>query len=146
LVPIQAWALQQRALGRAVLFIHHAGKNGDQRGTSRREDVLDTVISLKRSGDYSADKGACFEVQFEKARGIYGDDTKSFEAQLTTMPDGKLVWLTKPLEQSTAEKVAELFKEGVPQREMADILGVSKGTISKAKARAIADGLITEPK
>jgi RecA-family ATPase len=39
-LPVQEWALQQRAKGRSVLFIHHAGKGGNQRGTSRREDCL----------------------------------------------------------------------------------------------------------
>jgi integrase len=44
--------------------------------------VLDTVIALKRPGDYTPDMGACFEVNFEKARGLFGDDTKPFEARL----------------------------------------------------------------
>ena len=47
--PVQAWCLRQRAAGKSVLLIHHAGKGGGQRGTSRKEDVLDTVMSLKRA-------------------------------------------------------------------------------------------------
>src|SRR3712207_8616616 len=43
---------------RAVLFIHHQGKGGTQRGTSRKEDVLDTVIALRRPDDYSPAEGA----------------------------------------------------------------------------------------
>jgi putative DNA primase/helicase len=50
-LPVQDWALRQRRQGRTVLFMHHAGKGGQQRGTSRREDVLDTVIALRRPGD-----------------------------------------------------------------------------------------------
>jgi hypothetical protein len=42
--------------GRSVVFVHHAGKGGAQRGTSRREDVLDSVIALRRPQDYQADK------------------------------------------------------------------------------------------
>ena len=38
----------ERRRGMAVLLIHHAGKSGDQRGTSAREDIMDTVISLRR--------------------------------------------------------------------------------------------------
>ncbi|MBW2470952.1 MAG: hypothetical protein JRE18_02625 [Deltaproteobacteria bacterium] len=86
-LSIQAWALAQRAAGRSVLFIHHSGKGGSQRGTSRREDVLDTVINLRQPGDYTPDQGAVFEVHFEKARGIYGDDTKPFEAKRTAGMD-----------------------------------------------------------
>ncbi len=141
-LPVQQWALQQRAAGRSVLFIHHAGKNGEQRGTSRREDVLDTVIALKRPGDYTPDQGACFEVHFEKARGLYGDDTKPFEAKLTTDQNNYQAWCIKPLEQSTAEKVAALLNEGVAQGEIPEMLGITKGSVSKAKKRAQQDGLL----
>ena len=40
-VPTQNWLLNLRRCGVSVLFVHHAGTNGRQRGTSRREDVLD---------------------------------------------------------------------------------------------------------
>jgi putative DNA primase/helicase len=39
-VPVQRWALAQRRAGKSVLFVHHAGKSGTQRETSRKEDVL----------------------------------------------------------------------------------------------------------
>jgi len=142
-LPVQQWALQQRAAGRSVLFIHHAGKNGEQRGTSRREDVLDTVIALKRPGDYTPDQGACFQIHFEKARGLYGDDTKPFEVKLTTDQFGRQEWMMKPLEESTAEKVAALLNDGVAQNEIAELLGVTKGTVSKAKKRAQENGLLS---
>lgn len=142
-LPVQEWALQQRAAGRSVLFIHHAGKGGGQRGSSRKEDVLDTVINLRHPGDYSPDQGATFEVHFEKARGIYGEDTKPFEAQLTTRPDGLQAWTVKALEESTAEKVAALLNEGIPQHEIAEILGIAKGTVSKAKKKAQDQGLLS---
>jgi putative DNA primase/helicase len=142
-LPVQEWALLQRAAGRSVLFIHHSGKGGQQRGTSRREDVLDTVIALRHPGDYSPDQGATFEVHFEKARGIYGDDTKPFEARLTTSEDGTQKWLTKALEESTAEKVAHLLSEDIPQKEIAAMLNITPGAVSKAKKRATAMGLIT---
>jgi len=32
-VPIQNWGLRQRAKGKTILFIHHAGKSGAQRGS-----------------------------------------------------------------------------------------------------------------
>jgi hypothetical protein len=35
-LPIQNWLLSLRSLGKSVLKIHHAGKSGQQRGTSRR--------------------------------------------------------------------------------------------------------------
>jgi hypothetical protein len=49
---MQEWILRLRRRGIAVLLMHHSGKSGGQRGTSRREDVLDTVIGLRRPEDY----------------------------------------------------------------------------------------------
>jgi hypothetical protein len=46
-VPVQQWALAQRRAGRTVQF-DHAGKSGTQRVSSRKDDVLDTVIGLRR--------------------------------------------------------------------------------------------------
>ena len=73
-----------------MLFIHHAGKSGEQRGTSRREDVLDTVLALRRSIDYSSADGAQFEVHFEKARGLYGDEVAPIDCRLTQDQQGNL--------------------------------------------------------
>jgi putative DNA primase/helicase len=142
-LPVQAWALQQRAAGRSVLFIHHAGKGGAQRGSSRREDVLDTVINLRHPGDYTPDKGATFEVHFEKARGIFGEDTRPFEARLETAFSGLQEWTIRPLEESTAEKVAALLKEGLSQVEVAEQLGINKSSVSRAKKKAESLGLCT---
>lgn len=74
---MQAWLLELRRRGITVLLIHHAGKSGDQRGTSAREDIMDTVISLRRPREYSMAEGARFEVHLTKARSIVGDDTPS---------------------------------------------------------------------
>jgi hypothetical protein len=141
-LPVQGWALALRRRGISVLLIHHSGKGGSQRGTSRREDVLDSVIHLRRSGDYRPEDGASFEIHFEKARGIYGDDVKTFEAKLTTGPDGKQLWETKDVEQSLTEKVSDLLNEGIPQHEIPELLGVAKGTVSKHKNKAHVLGLL----
>jgi putative DNA primase/helicase len=135
-LPVQEWALKLRTRGISVLFVHHSGKAGLQRGTSRREDILDTVISLKRPADYRPDEGARFEVHFEKSRGIYGDDVKPFEAMLIAGIDGKQQWVTKDLEESTTEKIVKLLGEGMSQNEIAEELKISKGTVSKHKQKA----------
>ena len=44
------WLVSLRHAGFAILMIHHAGKSGAQRGASRREDLLDTSIELKKPG------------------------------------------------------------------------------------------------
>lgn len=87
-LPVQEWLLKLRRRGISVLLVHHASKNGSQRGTSSKEDTLDTVIQLKRPSDYETDQGARFEVHLTKARGIFGEDAEPFEAQLSTLGGG----------------------------------------------------------
>lgn len=141
--PIQAWALRQRAKGRAVMFIHHSGKTGTQRGTSRREDVLDTVLSLKRPIDYEPSMGAVFEIHFEKARGLYGDDVSPIEARLSTDESGNMAWLTRPVEACNYDRVVELLKDGLTQKEIAQELNLNKSTVSRHAKRSRQEGLIS---
>lgn len=141
-LPVQDWALKLRRRGVSVLFVHHAGKSGQQRGTSRREDVLDTVVCLKRPPDYVETEGARFEVRYEKLRAIAGEDARPFEAKLETR-DGKALWTTKDLEDSRAEQVAELLNEGFKQKDIAEMLGVHPSNVSRAKKRARELGLLT---
>lgn len=130
-LPVQEWALELRRRGKTVLFVHHAGKAGQQRGTSRKEDVLDTVINLKRPKNYSPTDGAKFEVHFEKARGFDGDAAKTFEASLSTNPEGKLEWVYKEVADRDFEHAVELHAAGFTLAEIAFELGVNKSTVSR---------------
>ncbi|MCG5495639.1 AAA family ATPase [Ectothiorhodospira variabilis] len=140
----QAWALRQRSAGRSVLFIHHAGKGGAQRGTSRREDVLDTSIRLSRPQDYDPRQGACFEIHFEKARGILGEDVASLEATLAAGPDGSQTWVTRTVEESTFDRVVDLLREGLSQKEVALELEINKSNVNRHAKRAVAGGYLTD--
>jgi KaiC/GvpD/RAD55 family RecA-like ATPase len=135
---VQTWALAHRKAGRTILFIHHSNKGGAQRGTSRREDVLDSVIALRRPAKYTPEDGAVFEVVFEKARGVHGADVRPFEAALTTTPDGKWRWMTRTTEQSTRDKIIEMLADGLSQAEVARELGVNRSTVCRA-AKGISD-------
>ena len=108
-----------RRRGITVLLIHHAGKSGDQRGTSAREDIMDTVISLRRPREYSMAEGARFEVHLTKARGILGDDAKPFEANLVT-EGNVLQWHIKELEDVELEELKRLLSEGYSVRDCAE--------------------------
>lgn len=141
-LSIAPWALTKRRQGKSVLFIHHSGKDGKQRGTSRREDQLDVVLSLKRPPDYEFDDGATFHVIYEKARHLFGQDTSSFEAKLTTDENGVQEWVTRPVEESNFDKIVSLMNEGLSQKEVAVELDLNKSTISRAVRKAKERGLI----
>lgn len=146
-IPVQGWALQQRAAGRSVLFIHHSGKNGDQRGASKREDVLDTVIRLKRPVDYDPTQGAAFLVEFEKARHLAGDDAASFEARLATNPASNLQeWIYKDVALTSFDRVVNLANEGLSQHEIANELQLNKSNVCRHWKKAVEQGLIKSSK
>ncbi len=133
--PVAGWALEQRAAGRAVLFIHHAGKGGQQRGTSSREDILDVVLSLKRPSDYREQEGARFLVRFEKARALRGADVEPFEARLETGPDSRRIWTCTPADIGRNDRIRELHGLSMTVREIAEELGVSKSAVHRALQR-----------
>jgi putative DNA primase/helicase len=137
--PIQEWLLKLRRRGISVLIVHHAGKGGQQRGTSRREDVLDTSISLRHPADYSPVEGARFEVHLEKARGIHGEAAKPFEARLEVR-DGKAMWATRELEDANRARVQALLEHGLSVRDIADETGISKSTVQRIKKAIEATG------
>jgi putative DNA primase/helicase len=132
--PIQQWLLRLRRRGMSVLIVHHAGKGGEQRGTSRREDVLDTSISLRRPGDYAATEGARFEVHIEKGRGIHGEHAKPFEANLD-IRDGRAVWTMKDVEEVDRGRIAALLAAGMTVRDVAEELGISKSMAHRLKQK-----------
>jgi putative DNA primase/helicase len=132
--PIQDWLLRLRRRGISVLIVHHAGKAGGQRGTSRREDVLDTSISLRHPSDYAPEQGARFEVHIDKGRGIHGEHAKPFEASLATT-GGAAVWTMKEIEDLDRQRVADLLATGLSVRDIAEELGLSKSAVHRLKQK-----------
>ena len=82
------------------MFLHHDGKNGQQRGSSRREDLLNVVISLSRPSDYREQQGARFVASFKKGRGLRGSDLDPIEAQLGTDARGLQQWTGKSADEA----------------------------------------------
>lgn len=130
----QSWILDLRRRGISVLIVHHSGKSGGQRGTSRREDVLDVVIGLRRPENYNPSQGARFEVHIEKGRHLYGEDAAAFEARMEVV-DGKAVWhvtdLTPAPVSEHDEKIYELSRQGLSVRKIAEETGISKSTVAR---------------
>ena len=142
---VQDWLLRLRRRQVSVLLVHHAGKNGEQRGTSRREDVLDTIIALKRPSDYVPSQGARFEVHIEKARGVTGDQLDPFEAKMEIRDSG-VVWSWQPLDDVNYERVIEATNAKLSVRDIAEELRLSKSQVSRLQQRAVAEGRVAERK
>lgn len=140
---IQEWVLSLRKSGKSVLFVHHAGKGGQQRGTSKREDILDTVIALRRPAEYEPTEGARFEVHIEKGREVKGDDAKPFEARLDVREDAAY-WTVRSIEDQHIDVVIRLTKEGMNVRDIADELKLSKSKVNRLQKNAREAGLLPQ--
>lgn len=132
---VQSWALAHRRGGRSTLFVHHAGKGGLQRGTSKREDVLDTVIALRRPQDYRRDQGARFELHFEKSRGFHGPGAESFEARYD-LHEGAALWTRTAITDEELARVAEAIRKGKSVRETAKELGIHRSKVERHQRKA----------
>ncbi len=129
--PINAWLIRLRHRGLATVLVHHAGKGGQQRGTSGREDSLDTVIQLEQPAGYDPQEGCHFELNFTKSRSVKGQDVESLDVRLND-DENRLQWVWKALEVSKGDQVRRLVAEGVTSpTDIAEELGMSKGYASK---------------
>ena len=126
--PMQNWLIDERKKGRSVIFIHHANKKGGQRGSSKKEDILDTVINLKIPPGYAAEEGSRFIVDFSKARAFYGQDAQSFEAIYEEI-DGKVTWHRQ--EPEDIFQITELLDANHSVREIAEITHMSKSKVGR---------------
>ena len=136
---MQDWLLSLRRKGVSVVLVEHAGRSGDPRGTSKREDILDTIISLTRPEDYVADQGARFEVHLTKARGISGEGARPFEAKLEVR-DGQAMWTTRELQDVEADRIVDLTNDGLSARDIAEETGLSKSKVARIQAKLRVEG------
>jgi hypothetical protein len=141
---MQRWLLRLRRRGVSVLVVHHAGKSGDQRGISNREDLLDTSISLRRPGDYSPAQGARFEVHVAKGRGLRGRPALPFEATLEDHPD-RAIWRWKDLADVERARVELLLAEGMSIRDIAEETGIHRSTVHRIKKKFERDAASDTP-
>lgn len=141
--PVAEWILSLRRRGIAVILVHHSGKGGQQRGTSKKEDLLDVVIGLSRPKDYDPQQGAAFVMEFSKARNLMGEDAESLEVELKGDED-RASWFWRTAENSTFDRVVDLHREGLKPNEIATELEVNKSTISRHLRKAREQGLIVD--
>ena len=132
-IPVQNFLLKLRRLGKSVLLVHHSGKGEvlSPRGTSKREDTLDLVISLSHPADYKAEDACSFQMKFRKSRHFRSKE----DIEEVTASYNDFGWTVEGLEKSNAEKVIKLFEENMKQIDIANELGLTRGCVSKIVAK-----------
>lgn len=135
--PMKQWFLGLRRHRVAVVLIHHAGRNGEPRGTSKREDDLFWALSLEDVGKEGR-TGVCFGSTFTKNRNCAREEP-AYAWSFTHADDGT-VEVT-----ATALGAEVLFRQLVEGGEtsatkIAEQLKVAKGTVSKWAKAGCAEG------
>lgn len=139
-VAIQAWFTELKRSGVSVIFLHHAGHAGWARGTTRREDLLDTVVELRWPKGYVAADGLSCEVRFTKTRGALGDAAAPLEVRLESDERGLMQWTYGDLQDERAEQVAALHDAGKSIRDIAKLTGIPKSTVDRLVVKRKAAG------
>ena len=148
------WLIGLRHKGLAMVLVHHAGKSGDQRGASRREDLLDTSIKLERPKPDKDDEdvqlspreGAYFIAEFVKTRGMMPTPP---QVDLLLAPDanGVLTWhMEQASKASKKDKTLKVIYVDQPstQDELATLREVGKSAISHQCKSLRAAGYLAE--
>ena len=109
-----------------MLVVHHAGKSGDQRGTSKRLDTPETVIKLtKRRDDANDNSESMFTLEFVKGRELYGLAEEPLTLRLS-VKDGLAQWSFEHVRNEQKERVREMMNSRMRQRAIAKELNISQ--------------------
>jgi putative DNA primase/helicase len=133
---VAGWLLHLRSQGVAVVIIHHQGKNGLQRGTSKKEDILDTIIGLKRPPDYDPSDGLRVCLEFEKARNLDGSEIPSVEVSLK-VADGVATFDVIKTQSDPISVVHALIDDGATRGEIQNALGMDRFQLKRLEERSV---------
>jgi replicative DNA helicase len=129
------WFTDLNQRGVWVIFLHHAGKSGEQRGDSEKEDMLSFVLKLRRPANYKAEEGLRVEVHVEKNRHKPSESRwlMPFEIALAKDAGGETIWTTRPAQEAQRRAAFEMFKNDMPAMFVGQEVGVSRATIYRWK-------------
>lgn len=129
----------------AAVIGHHSGKNGQQRGTSRRADILDLVLQLKPVGDAAPDGRTRVQVEFEKARHLQAREKESFIATLEPHQMGGLAWSRGELALPVGDRTREMLATGMLPSEIASELHTARSYVYRIQGEMLSTGELESP-
>jgi hypothetical protein len=137
---IEGWLLNLRRRGVAVVLVLHAGRNNAIRGTSKREDAAFWILRLDEANEGERDNGARFITRFVKNRNAPQDPPP---LDWSFAPDGGKTRITYR-EADSMELMRQWISDGLNTcGELAEEMGISKGTVSKMAKKAERAGWLT---
>jgi putative DNA primase/helicase len=140
---VNNWLLELRRRKIAVVIVHHAGRSGEMRGTSKREDNVFWIIALDDTKKNADDKrGARFISRFTKPSRNTQEEVPAYEWHFVTDEATGIVNIGHKQAQ-TMEVFLQLIKDGVTEcAQIAHEMKVSPSTVSRLAKKAIDAGHI----
>jgi len=130
---IKNWLIKKRLQGIAVLLIHHTGKNGQQRGSSMHEDLLDYSILLSPLPSRGERNETRFAVEHTKLRDHIPALRQKYECSIWSDEEGLdfdfAVAGSNPAEHEI--QIIELAGAGMSMTDVAKQLGFSTSKVSR---------------
>jgi putative DNA primase/helicase len=120
----------------STIFVHHAGKSGQQRGTSKREDLLDFVLELRRPSNHSVEEGLRVEAHLTKVRGQIPDAKWGAPFEIVLRENE---WLTRPLKGVLRDRAKLMLDSGMKASEVAQEIGLSRYQVYRIQ-KSMKDG------
>jgi putative DNA primase/helicase len=142
---VNNWLLDLRRRKIAVVIVHHAGRSGEMRGTSKREDNVFWIIVLDDTKKNADDRrGARFVSRFTKPSRNTQEEAPAYEWHFVTDEVTGLVSIGHKQAQ-TMDVFLGLIEDGVTEcGQIAQEMKVSSATISRLAKRAIDAGKIVK--
>lgn len=131
---IKNWLIGKRLQGIAVMIIHHTGKNGQQRGSSMHEDLLDYSILLSPTAIGTGGDETHFGIEHKKLRDHIPELRQKYRGKFWTdsdmlrfefQPEGVVI-------SDRDSKIFELHDAGKTMKQIGEAVGVSAATVSRA--------------
>jgi AAA domain/CHC2 zinc finger len=139
---VNSWLLDLRRRKIAVVIVHHAGRSGEMRGTSKREDNVFWIIALDDAKQNAHDQpGARFVSRFSKPSRNTQEQVQGFEWHFVTESSGEVSISYKQAQ--TLDFFLSLIEDGVREcSQIAEEMKTSPATVSRLAKRAIDAGKI----
>jgi hypothetical protein len=140
---VNNWLLDLRRRKIAVVIVHHAGRSGEIRGTSKREDNVFWIIALDDAKKNNDDKrGARFISRFTKPSRNTQEEVPAYEWHFVTDDPSGLVSVAHKQAQ-TMDVFLGLIEDGVRDcNQIAQEMKTSPASISRLAKRALDAGKI----
>ncbi|PYK95421.1 MAG: hypothetical protein DME36_02095 [Verrucomicrobia bacterium] len=137
---VNNWLLDLRRRKIAVVIVHHAGRSGEMRSTSKREDNVFWIIALDDTKKNADDKrGARFTSRFTKPSRNTQEEIPAYEWHFVTDTNGE-VSISYKWAQSI-DVFRRLIEDGVTEcNQIAQEMKISPATVSRFAKKGIDAG------